>query len=165
MCVVYIWNLNKFYLASEASKLPSVYAARGRVDLGLLRGTSQPGPARIKCLAANSYRDVRLRTTNFTVERSQGLIHWAMTDTIQGGPEKTERDTSYVDAMTGISVWGNFSWKKMNQDQQFWFSSWYSRAHFVRQCWGPIFQNFPFQLKVGLKMPFQLAIVVSSNPN
>ena len=42
-----------------------------------------------------------------------------MTDTIQGGPEKTERDTSYVDAMTGISVWGNFSWKKWTKISNF----------------------------------------------
>ena len=25
----------------------------------------------------------------------------------------------YVDAITGISVWGNLSWKKLYQDQQF----------------------------------------------
>ena len=43
---------------------------------------------------------------------------------------------------TGISVWGNFSWEKWYQDQQFWFSSLFSRAHFVTQI-------SPFQL--GLK--------------
>ena len=36
----------------------------------------------------------------------------------------------YVDAITGISVWGNFSWEKLHQDQQFWFSTLFSRAHF-----------------------------------
>ena len=39
----------------------------------------------------------------------------------------------YVDAITDISVWGNFSWEKWFQVQQFWFSS-FSSAHFVRQC-------------------------------
>ena len=43
----------------------------------------------------------------------------------------------YVDAITGISVWGNFSWEKWYQDHKFWFSSLFSRAHFVRQCRGP----------------------------
>ena len=37
----------------------------------------------------------------------------------------------YVDAIIGISVWSNFSWEKLYQDQQFWFSSLFSRAHFV----------------------------------
>ena len=48
----------------------------------------------------------------------------------------------YVDAITGISVWGNFSWEKWYQDQQFWFSTLFSRAHFVRQCWGPKFSIY-----------------------
>ena len=41
--------------------------------------------------------------------------------------KKTERHTSWhnVDALTGISVWGNFSW-------EVWFCS-FPRAHFVRQ--------------------------------
>ena len=42
----------------------------------------------------------------------------------------------YVDAITGISVWGNL-WEKWYQDQQFWFSSLFSRSHFVRQCQAP----------------------------
>ena len=61
---------------------------------------------------------------------------------IQGGPEKTERHTSrqYVDAITGIIVWGNFSWEKWYQDHQVWFSNlFFSRAHFVRQCRDPKF--------------------------
>ena len=42
-----------------------------------------------------------------------------------------------VDAITNISVWGNFSWeKKWYQDHQLRFSSLFSRAHFVRQCRG-----------------------------
>ena len=45
----------------------------------------------------------------------------------------------YVDAITDISVWGNFSWEKLYQDQLFWFSNFISRAHFVRQCRGPKF--------------------------
>ena len=48
----------------------------------------------------------------------------------------------YVDAITGIRVWGDFSWEKLCQDQQFWFSSLFSRAHFVRQCRGPKFFLF-----------------------
>ena len=40
----------------------------------------------------------------------------------------------YVAAITNISVCGNFSWEKWYQDQQVWFSSLLSRAHFVRQC-------------------------------
>ena len=55
---------------------------------------------------------------------------------------RTAYSPQYVDAITGISVWGNFSWEKWNQDQQFWFSSWFSRAHFVRQCRGPKFSLF-----------------------
>ena len=31
-----------------------------------------------------------------------------------------------VDAITAISVWGNFSWEKWYQDHQFWFSSLFS---------------------------------------
>ena len=36
--------------------------------------------------------------------------------------KNTERNTShkYVDAITGINVWDNFSWKI--EDHQFWFS-------------------------------------------
>ena len=43
----------------------------------------------------------------------------------------------YVDAITGIGIWGNFSWEKWYQDQQFWFSSLFSTAHYVRRCRGP----------------------------
>ena len=43
----------------------------------------------------------------------------------------------YVDAITDISVWGNFSWDKWYQDHKFWFSSLFSREHFVRQCRDP----------------------------
>ena len=32
----------------------------------------------------------------------------------------------YVDAITGISVWGDFSSEKWYQNQQFWFSSLFS---------------------------------------
>ena len=53
----------------------------------------------------------------------------------------------YVDAVTGISVWGNFSWEKRYQDQLFWFSSLFSRAHFVRQCRGPKCSLFSLTLK------------------
>ena len=42
----------------------------------------------------------------------------------------------YVDAITGISVWGNF-WEKLYQDNKFWFSYLFSRAHFVRQRRSP----------------------------
>ena len=48
----------------------------------------------------------------------------------------------YVDAITSISVWGNFSWETWYQDQQFWFSSLFSKAHFVRQCRVPQFSLF-----------------------
>ena len=48
----------------------------------------------------------------------------------------------YVDAITSIRVWGSFSWEKWYQDQQFWFSSLFSRAHFGRQCRGPKFSLF-----------------------
>ena len=48
----------------------------------------------------------------------------------------------YVDAITGISVWGNSSWEKRYQYQQFWFNNMFSRAHFVRQCRGPKFSLF-----------------------
>ena len=34
----------------------------------------------------------------------------------------------YVDAITSISVWNNFSWEKWYQDQQFWFSSLFSMS-------------------------------------
>ena len=50
----------------------------------------------------------------------------------QSGPLKTER---------------HFSWEKLYQDKQFWFSSLFSMAHFVRQYRGP---NFPSQLKLGV---------------
>ena len=42
----------------------------------------------------------------------------------------------YRDAIIGIGVWDNFSWEKLYQDQQFWFSSLSSREHFVRQYRG-----------------------------
>ena len=60
-----------------------------------------------------------------------------------GWPIKTKRHTShnYEDAII-ISVWGNFSWEGWYQDQQFGFSSLFSRAHFVRQCRVPIFSLF-----------------------
>ena len=49
-----------------------------------------------------------------------------------------------------VSVYGvlNFSWEKWYQDQQFWFSSSFSRAHFVRQCWGHKISLFSFKLDV-----------------
>ena len=67
-----------------------------------------------------------------------------------GWPRKngTAYFPQYVDAITSINVLGNFSWEKLYQDQQFWFSSLFSRAHFVRQWRGP--NLFPFQLKLGL---------------
>ena len=48
----------------------------------------------------------------------------------------------YRDSITVISVWGNFSWEKLYQDQQFWFSSLSSREHFMRQCRGLKFSLF-----------------------
>ena len=69
----------------------------------------------------------------------------------------------YVDAINDIRVWGNFSWEKWYQDQQFWFSRLFSRALFVRQC---RVQNLSlFRLNYRREwMPFRLATVVSSNP-
>ena len=64
--------------------------------------------------------------------------------------KKTEWHTipQYVDAITGISVWGNFSWEKWYQDDhKFWFSSLFSRAHFVRECWGQKLSLFSLTLK------------------
>ena len=34
-----------------------------------------------------------------------------------------------MDAITGISGWGIFSWEKWYQDQQIWFSTLFSMAH------------------------------------
>ena len=67
-----------------------------------------------------------------------------------------------VDAITGISVWGNFTWEKLYQEQQFCFSSLFSRAHFVRQCRGPKFSLFSLTY-TSEWMPFHLATVVNSN--
>ena len=67
----------------------------------------------------------------------------------------------YVDAITGINVWGNFSWEKWYQVQQFWFSSLFSRAHFVSNVESP---KFPLFSLISKWMPFWLATVVSSNP-
>ena len=39
-----------------------------------------------------------------------------MLSNILGGPLKMERHPQYVDAITGISVWGKFSWKKLYQE-------------------------------------------------
>ena len=39
-------------------------------------------------------------------------------------------------------IWVIFSWEKWYQNQPFWFSSLFSRAHFVRQCRGPNFFLF-----------------------
>ena len=87
---------------------------------------------------------------------------------IQVGPEKKEWHIvymyfpHYVNAITGISVWGNFSWEKRYQDQQFLFRSLFSRAQFVRQCRGP---SFPFSAWTGCEwIQFRLATVVSSDP-
>ena len=69
----------------------------------------------------------------------------------------------YKDAITAISGWCIFSWELWNQDQQFWFSSLFSMAHFVRQCPRP--NIFPFQLKHrGEWMSFRVIIDVSRNP-
>ena len=61
-----------------------------------------------------------------------------------GWPRKNETAyfPQYVDVITGISNWGNFSWEKLYQDHQFWFSSLFSRTHFVRQCRDPKFPLF-----------------------
>ena len=59
-----------------------------------------------------------------------------------------------MDAITGISVWGNFPWEKWYQEQQFWFSSLFSMLHFVGQCRGP---QFTFQLELGVKVTSALA--------
>ena len=47
--------------------------------------------------------------------------------------------------MTGISGWAIFSWEKWYQDQPFWLSGSYSRAHYVG------LQNFPFSGKTSPK--------------
>ena len=63
-----------------------------------------------------------------------------MSLTYTGWPRKNRTGyfPQYVDTITGISVWGNFSWEKWYQDQPFWFSSiFFPTAHFVRQCRSP----------------------------
>ena len=76
-------------------------------------------------------------------------------------PSKKNRTAyfpQHVDVITVINVWGNFSWEKWYQGHKCWFSSLFSRAHFVRQCWG---QNISlFRRKW---MTFRPATVVSSN--
>ena len=61
--------------------------------------------------------------------------------------KKTEWDTfhQYVDAITGVYEVTSPE-KKLYQDHQFWFSSLFSRAHFVRQCRGPKFSLRLFSL-------------------
>ena len=74
---------------------------------------------------------------------SQRLIPVAL-QPIQGGPEKnrTAYFPQYVDKIIVISVGGNFSWEKRYLDYQYWFSSLFFRAHFVRQCRDPKFSLF-----------------------
>ena len=83
-----------------------------------------------------------------------------------GWPRKngTAYFPQYVDAITGISVWEATSPEKNDTKISNFgsISSLFSRAHFVRQCWGPKF--FLFSETRAKEMPFRLAIVVSSKP-
>ena len=61
-----------------------------------------------------------------------------------GWPNKngTAYFPQYVDAITGIGVWDNFSWEKWYQDQQFLFSSCFFLGHIL---WDNVeAPNFPF---------------------
>ena len=80
------------------------------------------------------------------IEGKRLCVIWDISESYTGWPRKNRTGyfPQYVDAITGISVWGNFSWEKWYQDQQFLFSSLFSRAHFVRQCQGPQFSLFSF---------------------
>ena len=74
----------------------------------------------------------------------------------------------YVDAITSISVWGHFSWEKLYQDQQFWFSSLFSRVRFVRQCRGPKLSLFSLneglsQLWAVIQLTLSMHILYSRN--
>ena len=53
--------------------------------------------------------------------------------------KRTAYFLQYVDRIISIGVRGNLSWEKGYQNQQFWFSSLFSMAHFVRQCRVPKF--------------------------
>ena len=77
---------------------------------------------------------------------------------IQGGPVKKNR------TITGISVWGNFSWEKWYQDQQVWFSSLFSTAHFVRQCRGPKFSLFSNECHFSLPQLWKVIYSTLSMP-
>ena len=78
-----------------------------------------------------------------------------------GWPRKnrTAYFPQHVDAIIGISVWGNFSWQKWYQDHQCWFSRLFL-GHICETMSRP--QIFPVQLKLHEWMPFWLATVMSS---
>ena len=65
-----------------------------------------------------------IRYTNYNLRSASANLLYRKWDDI-GWSRKTERDSSHkyvhVDAITGISVLGNFSWEKYYQDQQFRF--------------------------------------------
>ena len=72
-------------------------------------------------------------------------VHWFVSNSslYTGWPRKNK--TGYfpqcVDAITDISVWGNFSWEKWYPNQQFWFSS----CFLGHSLWGNVeAQNCPF---------------------
>ena len=67
-----------------------------------------------------------------------------------------------VVAITGINVWGNFSWEKWYQDQQFWFCSCFLGHIFWGNVEAP--KCFLFSLNEGCINAISARIVVSSNP-
>ena len=84
----------------------------------------------------------RLHNMESYLKVKSGILHWILAKYRVAQKNGTGYFPQYVDAIIGISVWANFSWEKWYQDQQFWFSSLFSRAHFVRQCRGPKFSLF-----------------------
>ena len=99
-----------------------------------------------------TYLKFLFHSLTWTISNTNSLVHAMRTlsNDYTGWPRKTGTGyiPQYVVAITGFSVWGNFSWEKWYQNQQFWFSNLFYRAHFVRRCGRH--KVFPFQLKLGL---------------